>query len=267
MVMLKKYSLHQGKQIKLSQFNPDDTDKYKTKEEVSEKFAQMEEKLRELQDKLFASKTHSVLILFQGMDCSGKDGVIKKVLSNINPQGFRAESFKKPSDDELAHDFLWRTHKVMPAKGYIVAFNRSYYEDVLITRVHGAITDHEADKRMKHIQHFEKLLVDNNVLVIKIFLHISKEFQYEKLKQRIENPQKHWKFDANDLQERKLWDKYVDAYEDVFAQTGKKSCPWYIVPANERWFRDYLVLKIIVSALEELSLDYPIIDLKIGDFI
>jgi PPK2 family polyphosphate:nucleotide phosphotransferase len=264
--MLKKYTLDSGKNVKLSTFDPDDTGKFKDREEIREKFEEMEEKLKELQDKLFASKAHSVLILFQGMDCSGKDGVVKKVLSNLNPQGFRAESFKKPSEDELAHDFLWRTHKVMPSKGYITAFNRSYYEDVLITRVHDTITDGEAAKRLKHIQHFEKLQVDNGVLIIKIFLHISKAFQYEKLKERIANPEKHWKFDINDLQERKYWEKYVEAYEDVFTQTGKKISPWYIVPADERWFRDFLVLKIIVSAMEQLKLEYPTIQLDVSEF-
>jgi PPK2 family polyphosphate:nucleotide phosphotransferase len=264
--MLEKYALSSGKKVKLSTFDPDDTGKYTDKEEVRERYEELEAELKELQDKLFASKTHSVLILFQGMDCSGKDGVIKKVLSNLNPQGFRAESFKKPSEDELSHDFLWRTHKVMPSKGYITAFNRSYYEDVLITRVHDSITDAEAAKRLKHIQHFEKLQADNGVLVIKIFLHISKAFQYEKLKERIANPEKHWKFDVNDLQERKYWEKYVDAYEDVFTQTGKKSSPWHIVPADERWFRDFLVLKIIVSAMEKLNLEYPKINIDISEF-
>lgn len=265
--MLKKYTISNAKNVKLSDYNPDDTGKYADKDELRERFEELEEKLKELQEKLFASKTNSVLILFQGMDCSGKDGVVRKVLSNLDPNGFRAESFKKPSEDELAHDFLWRTHKVMPAKGYITAFNRSYYEDVLITRVHGSITDAEAAKRMKHIQHFEKLQADNGVLVIKIFLHISKEFQYEKLKERMTNPEKHWKFDANDLQERKLWEQYVAAYEDVFTQTGKKSSPWYIVPSDERWFRDYLVLKIIVSAMEQLQLEYPIVDIDVSEFV
>lgn len=264
--MLKKYTLNSGKKVKLSSFDSDDTGKYSNKDEIREKFEQMEDRLKELQDKLYASKTNAVLILFQGMDCSGKDGVVKKVLANLNPQGFRAESFKKPSEEELAHDFLWRTHKVMPPKGFITAFNRSYYEDVLITRVHDTISDSEAAKRLKHIQHFEKLQADNGVLVIKIFLHISKAFQYEKLKERIANPEKHWKFDTNDLQERKYWEKYVEAYEDVFTQTGKKLSPWYIVPADERWFRDFLVLSIIVAAMEQLNLKYPTIDIDVSEF-
>ncbi|MDB5053174.1 MAG: hypothetical protein JWM44_1224 [Bacilli bacterium] len=264
--MLKKYTLQKGDKVKLADFDPKDTGKYTHKDEVHEKYEQLEEKLKEYQDKLFAGKTHSVLILFQGMDCSGKDGVIRKVLSNFNPQGFRTESFKKPTEEELAHDFLWRTHKVLPQKGYITAFNRSYYEDVLITRVHKNITDNEAAKRFKHIQNFEKLLSDNGVLLIKIFLNISKSFQLEKLKDRISIPEKNWKFDPNDLKERHYWDQYAEAYEDVFTHTGKKISPWYIVPADERWYRDYLTLKIIVTAMEQLPLSYPKIDLDISDF-
>ncbi|ACT03897.1 PPK2 family polyphosphate kinase [Paenibacillus sp. JDR-2] len=255
--MLKNYRLTKADKRGLSRFDPNDTGGFVSKEDIQDEFEQMERKLRNLQDKLFASKTNGVLVLFQGMDCSGKDGVIKKVLSNLNPQGFRAESFKKPTLEESAHDFLWRTHKVVPAKGYITAFNRSYYEDVLITRVHGLIQDEEAATRMKHIRHFEKLLTNNGVLLIKIFLHISPEFQLEKIRERLSNPEKLWKFDASDLSERHYWDSYIDAYEDAFRHTATNHAPWHIVPANERWFRDYLVLRIILSSLEKLDLSYP----------
>ncbi|MCZ8512263.1 polyphosphate kinase 2 family protein [Paenibacillus filicis] len=255
--MLKSYRLNKEEEIALDRFDPNDTGGFKSKEEIRDAFERMERKLRELQDKLFASKTNGVLILFQGMDCSGKDGVIKKVLSNLNPQGFRAESFKKPTDEESSHDFLWRTHKVVPAKGYITAFNRSYYEDVLITRVHGMIQDDEAATRLNHIRHFEKLLTDSGVQLIKIFLHISPEFQLAKIRERLDNPEKLWKFDPSDLQERRYWDQYAAAYEDAFRHTATKRCPWYIVPANERWFRDYLVLRIILRSLEKLDLSYP----------
>lgn len=255
--MLKNYRLHTSRPVRLDRFDPADTADFQGKEQIKDDFERMERKLRDAQDKLFASKTKAVLILFQGMDCSGKDGVIKKVLSNLNPQGFRAESFKKPTAEEAAHDFLWRTHKVTPAKGYMAAFNRSYYEEVLITRVHGLITDEQAEARLKHIRHFEQLLTDSDVLLIKIFLHISPEFQLDKIRERLENPEKLWKFDPSDLEERRYWDKYVQAYEDAFEQTSSKRCPWYIVPANARWFRDYLVLKIIVTEMERLGLSYP----------
>ncbi|RTE08212.1 PPK2 family polyphosphate kinase [Paenibacillus whitsoniae] len=255
--MLKPYRLSNEEKIDLRHFDPNDTGEIKSKEEIREEFEQLEHKLRELQDKLFAAKSHGVLILFQGMDCSGKDGVIKKVLSNLNPQGFRAESFKKPTADEAAHDFLWRTHKVVPGKGFITAFNRSYYEEVLITRVHGIIKDDEAKSRLHHIRHFEQMLADSGVVVIKIFLHISPDFQLEKIRERLENPEKHWKFDPSDLEERQYWDQYQAAYEDVFRYTATKQAPWYIVPANERWFRDYLVLRIVLRAMEKLELSYP----------
>ncbi|BBH22748.1 polyphosphate kinase [Paenibacillus baekrokdamisoli] len=260
--MLKGYRLDSKRSISLGDYNPEDTADFKDKEEIAEAFEKLKEQLQDEQEKLFASKANSVLILFQGMDCSGKDGVIRKVLGGLNPQGFRAESFKQPTADEAAHDFLWRTHKVTPPKGYITAFNRSYYEEVLITKVHGLIDQEEVDKRLKHIQHFEKLLLDNGTLVIKLFLHISPEFQLDKIKERMENPEKLWKFDPSDLQERRYWKDYMKAYQHAFKSTGTKRNPWYIVPANHRWFRDYLVLRIIVSSLRELNLSYPKIDLS-----
>lgn len=255
--MLDPYRLQKGKRIKLKAFDPEETGGITDKDQIREDYDRLQTKLKELQDKLFASKKHAVLILFQGMDCSGKDGVVKKVLSGLNPNGFRAESFKKPTDEESAHDFLWRSHRLVPAKGYIAAFNRSYYEDVLITRVHGLVTDKEAQDRMKHIQNFEKMLQSQNVLLIKIFLHISPEFQLKKIKARMQDPEKLWKFDINDLQERQHWAEYQKAYEDVFNHTTTASAPWYVVPANNRWFRNYLTLQIIVSAMEGLALSYP----------
>ncbi|GAB6990048.1 PPK2 family polyphosphate kinase [Paenibacillus pini] len=258
--MLKHYRLDNKHSKALKDFDPNDTAGFKDKEKILAEFEELKEQLQEEQEKLFASKSHGVLIIFQGMDCSGKDGVVKKVLSGLNPQGFRAESFKQPTSDEALHDFLWRTHKVTPAKGYITSFNRSYYEDVLITRVHGNIDGKEAGKRLKHIQHFEKLLTESGTQIIKIFLHISQDFQLQKIQERMENPEKLWKFDPSDLEERRYWDDYVKAYENVFSSTGTKNNPWYIVPSNHRWFRDYLVLKIIVSAFKQLNLAYPKID-------
>lgn len=259
--MLERYRLDNKQKVSLQEIDPEDTAGFTSKEEVSDAFNKLKEELQDLQEKLFASQEQGVLILFQGMDCSGKDGVIKKVLSGLNPQGFRAESFKRPTSDEDAHDFLWRSHKVTPAKGYITSFNRSYYEDVLITRVHERIDKKEANSRLKHIQHFEKLLTDSGTTVIKIFLHISQDFQLQKLNERMENPEKLWKFDPNDFEERRYWDQYMKAYENAFKATGTKSNPWHIVPANQRWFRDYLVLKIIVSTLNKLKLAYPLIDI------
>ncbi|GGD87045.1 PPK2 family polyphosphate kinase [Paenibacillus nasutitermitis] len=260
--MLSHYRLSKREKVKLIGYDPGDTASIGSKEDIQEEFERLKEELQEEQEKLFASKTNGVLVLFQGMDCSGKDGVIKKVLANLNPQGFRAESFKTPTADEAAHDFLWRTHKVTPAKGYLTSFNRSYYEDVLITRVHGKIGGKEVKSRLKHIRHFEDLLQDSGVSVIKIFLHISREFQLNKIKDRLKNPEKLWKFDPADLEERRYWNDYQQAYEDVFAATGTKECPWHIVPSNNRWFRDYLVLKIIVKAMRDMNLSYPKADIE-----
>ncbi len=260
--MLENYRLDEKRKVSLQDYDPNDTAGFAEQEDVAESFAQMKEQLQDIQERLYASKTNGVLILFQGMDCSGKDGVVKKALSGLNPQGFRAESFKKPTGDEAAHDFLWRAHRVAPAKGYINSFNRSYYEEVLITRVHELIDKKTANTRLKHIQHFEKMLADNGIVLIKIFLHISPEFQLQKINERMENPEKLWKFDPNDLEERRYWDSYMKAYENAFKATATKTNPWHIVPSNNRWFRDYLVLKIIVSALGKLKLEYPHIDLE-----
>ncbi|WP_219835224.1 PPK2 family polyphosphate kinase [Paenibacillus sp. R14(2021)] len=260
--MLENYRLNEKRKLSLSNIDPEDTAGIADKDEIADAFDELKDKLEEHQERLYASKRNGVLILFQGMDCSGKDGVIKKVLAGLNPQGFRAESFKKPTPDEASHDFLWRTHKVAPPKGTISAFNRSYYEEVLITRVHGVIDNKEASKRLKHIVHFEKMLSDSGITVIKIFLHISPDFQLKKIHERMENPEKLWKFDPSDLEERRYWPAYQKAYEQAFKATSTKRCPWYIVPANNRWFRDYLVLRIVESAMNSLHLTYPDVDMS-----
>ncbi|OXM82323.1 PPK2 family polyphosphate kinase [Paenibacillus rigui] len=265
--MLKSYTLPRGKRIKLHQYDPDDTGSIVGKEEIAEQYHKLQEELAEMQDKLFAQKKHSLLVIIQGMDCSGKDGVIKKVFSGINPQGVSVASFKKPTLEEASHDFLWRTHKEVPGRGYIAVFNRSYYEEVLITRVHGQIDEEEAKQRFKQIKHFEKLLISHDTQVVKIFLHISKSFQISKIQKRLSDPSKMWKFDPNDLLERNYWDAYEEAYADVFSHCSFKESPWYIVPANQRWFRDYLVLQIVVDALRKLPLEYPQPDSKLEDLL
>ncbi|THF80320.1 PPK2 family polyphosphate kinase [Cohnella fermenti] len=258
---IERYRLDRKEKVDLADYDPGDKGSFKQKEDVEEAMERMKRQLEEMQEMLYASKTHGVLILFQGMDCSGKDGVVAKVLSGLNPHGFRAESFKQPTGEEAAHDFLWRAHKVGPARGMITSFNRSYYEDVLITRVHGTIDKKEANKRLKHIQQFEKHLADSGILVVKIFLHISQDFQLGKLKERLENPKKLWKFDPSDLAERKHWDAYMQAYEAAFKATGTKTNPWHIVPANHRWYRDYVTLGIIVDAMSRLKLIYPVVEI------
>ncbi|NGZ75408.1 PPK2 family polyphosphate kinase [Saccharibacillus alkalitolerans] len=225
--------------------------------EIKNKKKKLNRKLEHLQEKLFASRSRAVLFVFQGMDCSGKDGTINHVFSEVNPQGVLTHSFKAPTDEELNHDYLWRAHRHVPELGYIGAFNRSYYEDVLITRVHGTIEDGKARKRFGQINDFEKMLTENGVTVVKIFLHISKKFQLDKLTARIENPHKNWKFDPSDLAERKHWDKYQACYEDVLTECASEKLPWHVVPADDRSMRDLAVLQIAVDTLEKLDLSFP----------
>ncbi|EKQ57348.1 MAG: polyphosphate:nucleotide phosphotransferase, PPK2 family [Clostridium sp. Maddingley MBC34-26] len=244
------------KRVNLKDFNSDYTDEL-LKKDIEEEYLKLKERFVELQDVFYAAKKYSLLVILQGMDCSGKDGTIKKVLNGVNPNGFSVENFKEPNSEELGHDYLWRIHKKMPMKGNIMVFNRSYYEDVLVTRVHKAIDDDTAYSRLKEINEFEKYLVNNNIIVLKFFLHISKEFQKEKLENRLKLPEKHWKFSESDLKERRFWDKYQECYSDVLSNCSTKEAPWYVIPANHRWFRDYIVLKNIVNTLEELKLEYP----------
>ncbi|WP_159888249.1 PPK2 family polyphosphate kinase [Paenibacillus puerhi] len=255
--MIKTYIWKPGKEKRLSDYSPADTCLIKNKEDVSEQSAKLREELDELQQQLFAQKTYSLLLVFQGMDCSGKDGTIRHVLGGLNPHGFQAVSFKKPNPEEAAHDFLWRAHRETPARGFITAFNRSYYEEVLITRVHGQIDKKEAKRRFESIRHFEELLAGHDTVVLKFFLHISKEFQLGKIRERLADPAKAWKFDPSDLAERDYWEAYRQAHEDVFEHCSARHAPWFIIPSDHRWFRDYLVLSIITDAMRKLPLSYP----------
>ncbi|MGN7457082.1 PPK2 family polyphosphate kinase [Paenibacillus pasadenensis] len=254
---LNRYRIGADAKLKLKAFDPADTNGIEDKKQIEDEQRELLGRLEEQQERLFASRTHGVLIVFQGMDCSGKDGVIKKVFRGIDPGGFRAYSFKKPTDEEAQHDFLWRTHRSVPARGCMTAFNRSYYEEALITRVHGSIDDKEARRRLKAIRHFEEMLESQQIRVLKFFLHISPEFQLEKIRDRMENPEKWWKFDPNDLEERKHWKEYQSAYEDAIRRTATDASPWHVVPSDNRWFRNYVVLRTLVEELEKLELSYP----------
>ncbi len=254
--MSKGFRLPAKKKADLSDFDPKDTGRFLGKDEVVQEVKELEQELQQLQERLVAGKERAVLFLFQGMDCSGKDGVIKKVFAGLHPQGVSAHSFKAPTEEEARHDFLWRAHAAVPALGQIAVFNRSYYEEVLITRIHGKVQDEEAKRRFRHINHFEALLAESGVKVVKIFLHISKQFQLEKLISRIEDPSKNWKFDPGDLKERKSWKRYGEYYEELFEKCSKEA-PWHVVPADNRWYRNYAVLKIAVDALRSLELKEP----------
>lgn len=244
------------KPVSLKEFSPEDTGGL-SREDIKEEYAKLKSKFIKLQDVFCASKTYRMLILLQGMDCSGKDGTVKKVLTGVDPNGFQVENFKVPTPVELGHDYLWRIHQKTPIKGGITVFNRSYYEDVLVTRVHGTVDDATAMRRFKEIKEFEKYLVHNDTVVLKFFLNISKDFQQKKLESRLESPEKHWKFSEADLKERKFWDKYQECYSDVLSHCSTTEAPWYVVPANHRWFRDYIILKTIVKTMEDLKLEYP----------
>lgn len=225
------------------------------KDQIKEETQGLLDRLDELQNRLYASSKYAVLVIFQGMDASGKDGAIKKVLRSLNPMGVFAFSFKAPTNEEKAHDFIWRIHQKTPAKGMIHAFNRSHYEDVLITRVHGWCDDATAEKRFADINNFEQLLLHNGTLIFKFYLHISQKEQQERLLERIENPRKKWKHDPGDEEEAKHWDTFIKMYEEVFEHC--QVAPWVIVPADQNWYKEYLVAKTITEGLDALNLTYP----------
>jgi PPK2 family polyphosphate:nucleotide phosphotransferase len=218
---------------------------------------EMSARLTTLQTVLYAEQKHKILIVLQAMDTGGKDGVIRKVFSGINPQGVRIASFKAPTPPELAHDYLWRVHNQVPGKGELVVFNRSHYEDVLITRVHGWIDDATAKRRFRQINNFEAMLVEEGTAILKFFLHISKDEQKQRLQDRLDDPAKTWKFNIGDLAEREKWDDYQHVYEDAINQTSSPHAPWHIVPADRKWIRDLYVSSVLVKTLEDLKMVYP----------
>jgi len=217
--------------------------------------AEILKELDELQNLLYAEHKWSVLVVLQGMDASGKDGAIRNVFSPLNPLGIKVQPFKAPTAEEASHDFLWRIHQHVPAKGMIQIFNRSHYEDVLIQRVHKWIDEKTVRQRMRSINDFERLLADNNTVVLKFYLHISKEAQLQRLTERTEDPRKMWKYNDKDFAEAKLWKKYMAAYEDVFLQCNR--IPWIIVPSDNNWFKEYIIAKTLRDALKELKMKYP----------
>ena len=231
---------------------PKDSDKKETKEQT----AKMIEDLDELQNRLYAEKKHSILVVLQGLDASGKDGVIRKVFGQMNPQGVRVESFKVPTEKELAHDFLWRIHQHTPEKGMIQIFNRSHYEDVLVTRVHGLCDDATALKRFDAINDFEKLLTaHNNTHILKFYLHISEEEQATRLEERREDPTKKWKYNKKDKEEAQRRDKYMRMYEEMLVHCN--AVPWVIVPADQNWYKEHTVAKTFYDCLKSLDMHYP----------
>ena len=241
--------------IKLSEIStraPEDIDKKEIKEKLKKILIEMDE----LQNLLYAEHKHSVLVVIQGMDGSGKDGVIRNIFGELNPQGVTVKSYKAPTEEELAHDFLWRIHAASPGKGMIQIFNRSHYEDILVTRVHKWCDDKTAEKRMKAINDFELLLQEHNhTHILKYYLHISPEEQQERLKERLHEPSKMWKYNEKDLDEAKLWDDYMAVYEDCFENCN--NIPWTIVPADQNWYKEYIIASQLFDLLKSLDMNYP----------
>ena len=251
-----RYRVKPGATLRLADVDPADTQGWE-KQAGQTKIAELNQRLQELQEMLYADGRHRVLVVLQGMDASGKDGTIRSVFEGVNPQGVNVASFKRPSDDELARDYLWRVHDKVPRNGQLTIFNRSHYEDVLVVRVNDLVPKARWSKRYEHIRNFEQLLTDEGTTIVKFFLHISKEEQRVRQQERIDNPSKRWKFARADLDARKLWDSYTKAFEDAISKTSTKNAPWYVVPADRNWYRNLVVSQVLVDTLDRLALRYP----------
>lgn len=253
---MKSQPLVVTKRIKLSHFDPGfdgQRDKVATKK-LTETFG---EEIGDLQQLLYANSTHAVLLLFQGMDASGKDGAVRSVLRHVNPAGIETANFKVPSAEENAHDFLWRVHRAVPRAGNIGVFNRSHYEGVLVERVLGFVPRKIWRQRYEQIVNFERMLVENRTLLLKFYLHLSPDEQAERLKERLADPKKNWKFSRGDLATRKLWPEYMEAYEDMLNETSHSAAPWHVVPADRNWYRDYVIADTVVRAMRSMKLKWP----------
>jgi PPK2 family polyphosphate:nucleotide phosphotransferase len=269
--LLKRYRIADNKEFRLTDINTADTWKIKSKEHAQKWLEEGVARLADFQSKLYAQNQWSLLLLFQAMDAAGKDSTIKHVMSGVNPQGCQVFSFKAPSAEELAHDYLWRSHRCVPERGRIGIFNRSYYEEVLVVRVHPQLLAHEKlppslvtkdiwQQRFEDINAFERYLTRNGTVILKFFLHVSKEEQRRRFLSRLEDADKNWKFSEADLPERRLWSDYARAYQDLIRHTATPHAPWYVVPADHKWFTRFVVAEAVVEALESLNLRYPVVD-------
>ena len=244
--------------VKLSEISTKAADHYDEDRETAEtEFKELRKELADLQFKLYAEGKQKLLVVLQALDAGGKDSTIRKVFRGVNPQGVQVTSFKAPTKEELAHDYLWRIHQHVPAAGMIGIFNRSHYEDVLIVRVQNFAPEEVWSKRFEHINQFEKLLTDTGTKIIKIYLHISKDEQKERLQERLDNPERNWKFESGDLKQRAKWDDYQLAFEDVFAKCSTAQAPWYVIPADNKWYRNLAVSRILVDTLRKMNPQFP----------
>src|SRR5216684_3209988 len=269
--IIEPYCITKGEKFRLKDHDPADTNGIKDKQQAQGLLEDGTALLSHMQEKLYAQDRWGLLLIFQAMDAAGKDGAIKHVMSGVNPQGCDVSSFKSPSSEELDHDYLWRTHKCIPARGKIGIFNRSYYEEVLVVRVHptflraqklpdGLITKHIWDERYEDINAFERYLTRNGIVIRKFFLHVSKKEQKKRFLERLEDPKKNWKFSMADVQERGFWKDYQEAYEEMIQHTATKHAPWYVIPADNKWFTRLAVASAIIETLDQLDLAFPDVD-------
>jgi len=255
---MKPYLVKPGDKVDLSTHNPNDTSYFKGDKETGKtELLGFNDRLETLQEMLYAQHKHKVLVVLQAMDSGGKDGTIRHVFDGVNPQGVKVVNFRVPTPQELDHDYLWRIHQHTPGKGEIVIFNRSHYEDVLVVRVHELVPKSVWSRRYRHIRNFERMLAEEGTTILKFFLHIDKKEQKERFQSRLDTPQKRWKFRPGDLEERKLWKDYMAAYEEALSKTSTNWAPWYIIPANRKWYRNLAISKILVHTLEALNMKYP----------
>ena len=261
----KQFRVKPGEKLRLNKLDPAYKSKHESEAEAKEEAEHFLKKLARQQALLYAEHKHSILIVLQAMDAGGKDGTIKHVFSGVNPQGVGVASFKQPTAVELAHDFLWRVHAQTPRAGEIVIFNRSHYEDVLVTRVHKLIDKATCAHRYQHICDFEALLAESGTTILKFFLHISREEQLARFAQRLDDPARNWKISESDYSERKLWDDYIDAFEDAMRATSTDEAPWYVIPSNHKWFRNLAVSQIIADAMADLGLAFPAPSVNLAD--
>ncbi len=255
---MNEYMVKPGSKVHMRDWDSDDRSAFHfTKEQAQKHLSALNKKLEALQELLYAEHKHKILIVLQAMDTAGKDSVIRTVFEGVNPQGVRVVSFKAPTPEERDHDYLWRVHKETPMKGEIVIFNRSYYEDVLVVRVHHLVPDEVWKKRYRQINEFERMLTEEGATVLKFYLNIDRAEQKQRLEDRLEEPTKHWKFNVEDLKERRLWKEYMQAYEAAMEKTSTPWAPWYLVPAKTKWYRNLVIATTLVKALSKLDMQYP----------
>jgi PPK2 family polyphosphate:nucleotide phosphotransferase len=255
--MSSEHQLIPGKNVRLEGITTRAKSFHDDRETAEREFSELRDEFVDLQRKLYADGRHKLLIVLQAMDAGGKDGTIRSVFRGVNPQGVRITSFKKPSDDELAHDYLWRIHRAVPANGMIGVFNRSQYEDVLVVRVENFVPKGVWESRFEQINQFERMLTETGTTILKFYLHISKEEQAERFQARLDDPTKNWKFSIDDLEKRKKWDEYLVAYEDVINLCTTDWAPWYVIPSDQKWYRDLAIARVVVKTLRKLDLRFP----------